>query len=587
MIPRSSSQHKLGTAAFIFLITLLCYSYFYQSGGDNESAHFGQIRAVCEHFNLFIDNSEITSADTIEYHGHFYPNKAPGLTLIGVPIWWILSHTLAFLPLEKFFVLNLISYVLTILTTGVLTALLSTLIFVLVKNITQNQIAGILAALGYGLGTIAFPFATLFFSHQVAAFLGFAPFIFLWALNHSENESWIPRIFSSRLKLLFLSGLLISFAVVCEYPSGIVAFFLGIYALCTFKSWKEFLSFSVGAILGAAPLLLYNVALFGKPLFVAYAAYASSDSSAFPEHRSGFLGVSFPSFDTLYQITFGPQRGLFLLSPWLLLGLPGIYYLWKKDRAACAITTGIVISFLIFNSAYGTSIVFWGGGASVGPRHMLPMIPFLSLLAGVSLSKTSLRIAGLPLIFASMALMLMATATEPRVGYEYQDPIGQLFWYQYIRANFSMWWKPIFSSTAYMENSGAFNLGKLAGLPPSVQLLPLGALIAWLLPKLSLLPSPRSLERGVMRACFFATILFFLSPLAFSFAELFTGRSSRGLVGIVCPVESGHIIDAYQRYEPLQCPAPIEQRVDTTLLFRSITQNFKKINFIAEWRGYL
>ena len=70
----------------LFVLIWTTYAYFYQSTGTNEAVRFDQIRALTHDHTLAIDKYCYNSPDLIRYPndtGRLYPNKAPGLTLIG------------------------------------------------------------------------------------------------------------------------------------------------------------------------------------------------------------------------------------------------------------------------------------------------------------------------------------------------------------------------------------------------------------------------------------------------------------------------------------------------------------------------
>src|SRR5262249_29154068 len=96
------------------------------------------------------------------------------------------------------------------------------------------------------------------------------------------------------------------------------------------------------------------------------------------EHDIGFMSLTLPSLANIYGLTFSPIRGIFLLSPFLLLAFWGFYYMWqeRKDLHDVAIVfVLVVIAFFFYNS----SSAMWWGGFTVGPRYLVPMLPFLCL----------------------------------------------------------------------------------------------------------------------------------------------------------------------------------------------------------------
>jgi hypothetical protein len=127
------------------------------------------------------------------------------------------------------------------------------------------------------------------------------------------------------------------------------------------------------AALVAVGWMAYNTVIFGGPLELGY-----SHSELWTEqHHTGFMSLNLPHAEAMWGITFGLFRGLFVLSPWLLLALPG-FWLWYRSgryRAEWLVALASVIVIFLFNS----SSVMWWGGFAIGPRYMLPALPFMAL----------------------------------------------------------------------------------------------------------------------------------------------------------------------------------------------------------------
>jgi hypothetical protein len=123
----------------------------------------------------------------------------------------------------------------------------------------------------------------------------------------------------------------------------------------------------------AAGWMIYNTAIFGSPTELGY-----SYSELWTEqHHTGFMSLKLPYWEALWGITFSPFRGLFILSPMLLLSVPG-FVLWHRSSEHrpefwVALTSTLVM--FLFNS----SSIMWWGGYTIGPRYLLPMLPFMML----------------------------------------------------------------------------------------------------------------------------------------------------------------------------------------------------------------
>jgi hypothetical protein len=237
----------------------------------------------------------------------------------------------------------------------------------------------------------------------------------------------------------------------------------------------------------------YHQAAFGDVFYLPYQGYVEGGSPhQFAGHAKGFLGMHWPGAarfaEVLAEITIRPQRGLvylgfedgrwYALCPVLALALPGLVWLRRVARPEALLVLAALAAFLIFNACYGDSFVYWGGAASVGPRHLVPMLPFLAL--PVALAARRLPWAFVPLAALSVFYVLLATAVEPRVSYEYAHPTRELFLANYLDGRFALGRGHLFGEERLLTaDSMAFNLGKLAGLPGAWQLAPL--LAAWVI----------------------------------------------------------------------------------------------------------
>jgi PA14 domain len=184
---------------------------------------------------------------------------------------------------------------------------------------------------------------------------------------------------------------------------------------------------------------------------------------------------------------------------------------------------------VLFNASFGESIVSWGGGTATGPRQIVAAVPFMVVaLAFVPAGWNWL----LTLLAApSLLAMLMATSIEPHFPYEYDNPLRDFVWQAYLRGDFAYDRDAFFGGEAIVDESTAFNLGKLAGLRGSLQLWPLAAL--WMAGVWRLLG--RSLDagwKGVWRCGAVGVLgVLFLLPLAGIFHERLKPIPTNGLRG--------------------------------------------------------
>jgi len=488
----------------LFVLLWLTYAYFYQSSQHNEAARFDQTRSILEDGVLYIEKYRYNTADVVAIARdggppHTYPNKAPGTSFLAIPAFWLWKHVLKLFHLEEWVYWHFVAYLTTLTTVSLLSVLAALAMYALLRRVTGDVVFSALTVVAIWLGTICFPFSTLFFSHQQAAAQLILAFYFLFKLRWDGVGG---RVRCS-LTRAGVAGLLCGFTLATEYPTillvGLLCAYFGATLVQSGSTLRIRLGlgglFCVGFLVGLAPLIAYNVAISGEIFFTPYEAYAQPGAaSPFPGHRQGYVGIHWPGWRNfvavLAEITVRPQRGLLYIgvsgwrvyacNPVLWLALPGLIWLFlrKPYRLEAALIAAMTLAYFMFNACYGDSIVYWGGAWSVGPRHLIPLLPFLAL----PLIEGARRLWFLfyPLFLVCIFYMLLATAVEPRVPYEYANPARDLFADKYLRGNLALNRLGLFDlqQRSLTANSTAFNWSKLIGLPGSTQLILL--MLFWL-----------------------------------------------------------------------------------------------------------
>lgn len=184
----------------------------------------------------------------------------------------------------------------------------------------------------------------------------------------------------------WLAGLLAGWAVVCDYSGIVVMAVLSLYALTRWTSTpalarraRGIVLFFLGLAASGAVLAAYQWACFGHPL---YPAQHYMPAANFTDR--GYQGFSTPQMDLLWDTAFGLRFGLFTSAPLLLLALwiPA----WRQrtrlvGKAELMAILAMVGGFFVFCSAnqYGRMQF------NTGVRHIVPVVPFLFLLAAGAL----------------------------------------------------------------------------------------------------------------------------------------------------------------------------------------------------------
>src|SRR5690606_10532358 len=166
-------------------------------------------------------------------------------------------------------------------------------------------------------------------------------------------------------------------SVAAEYTAALALVPLAVYTVWTAPGGRAGkLRATVLGLLGVLPLALammaYHQVAFGHPL---HSGYKYLNDAAYQGwHTGGFLGITVPDMRALALSFFSPLRGLFALSPFLLLGLYGLApRFWSGRRPELALSLVLLLLYTYFTSSF--SYDSWGW--TTGPRHLTPLVPFL------------------------------------------------------------------------------------------------------------------------------------------------------------------------------------------------------------------
>jgi hypothetical protein len=311
--------------------------------------------------------------------GRFYPSKAPLLSYAAAPIYAALrllaGNQIGVVPeIPLVFFSRLL---LTVLPTLLTLVFIRRFLAVYVDSVTAD-----LLVVFYALGTLAFSYSLQFLSHQTSACLLFLSFYPAWRWARGEAAD----------RVLVLTGLLAGAAVAAEYTSamaaGLLCFWIPFARPASFRS--RLVALALVALGAAGPLALlgaYHAHCFGSPLETGYKHLA--DAAYQPWHMGGFLGIRTPDPRAFALSLFSPLRGLFVLSPGLLLGVMGLPAIWRartkyRELGAIGVFTFVLfLAYLYFTSSF--SYESWGW--TTGPRHMTGLVPFLLLPGALFLQR--------------------------------------------------------------------------------------------------------------------------------------------------------------------------------------------------------
>lgn len=469
----------------IFLTLLLAYVYVLPRWADwSQTSRLNLVRALVERGTVRIDDYLRNTGDYALIDGHAYTDKAPGPSLMGLPVYLlvypILQQPFINERLERLAtggalggtlnpqgtglnsdkVRDFVSqFLLTLTVIAFPSALAGVVLYQFLALFGAGRIPRLLTTLAYGLATPAATYAGNFYSHQLVGSLCLIAFALIAWLARGEG-GW-PRA--------LLAGLLMGFVVISEYPAALTVAAIGIYAIVCVP--RKVLWIVLGGALPVGLMVVYDMVAFGTPIPVGYSHSALWQN----QHSTGFMSITYPHAEALWGLTFGDFRGLFVRAPWLVLSIPGLVLWWRSRtlRAEWFVTVCAASGITLF---YSSSVMWWGGFAA-GPRYIVPAIPFLAVAAFpavVALWNLRQPTAALGARIGLVLLTIMAAIITWVEG-----TASQSFPVDTIR---NTWDGYVFP--AWQRGDIARNAGTLLGLHGGMTLLPLvitlTALIVWM-----------------------------------------------------------------------------------------------------------
>ncbi|MEM9435404.1 MAG: hypothetical protein AAGA15_00065 [Pseudomonadota bacterium] len=355
----------------------------------NVISRMALVEAIVEEGHTRIDARQEMTIDKAYANGHYYSDKAPGMSLLAVPAYAVASsffEAVGYSGIDPFRDKDdrlpdyygglLMSKLMVLSTSGLFTILASLALYrVSLPLVRGDPVPAAMTALTMALATPMLFWGIEFFGHAAAGGALFVAFASIWLMRERLEEGrrgagWLAA----------LAGLMMALAIAVEYISAPVCVLIGAYGVWQCRDLNpaqtaRLLILAVGAcIIGILPLLYYHTVTFGGPFTVGY-----DNLEGWEGMDEGFHGLTAPDPGVLYQIIFSQYRGILWLSPILALVPVGAVMLWRRMplyRVEIGLCVLVMVYYLLLNSSY----YYWHGGGSTGPRHITPALPFMALL---------------------------------------------------------------------------------------------------------------------------------------------------------------------------------------------------------------
>lgn len=375
---------------FAFAFLSICFTgQFAPFANPNELSRLQAVYSFVENGTFAIDGTIAIFGDHEDksvWDGHFYSNKAPGLTFAAIPVYRALRLFFP-RPESRFAPVFLLLRVLVV-TPVCLLALARFL--ALLRRRGAPAPALVTAALAFGTPFLFY--SRSFFSHAWTAAL---IFLSLDLILRAEEAGSQRRAGS----LLLGAGVLAGWAAISEYPLALFALLLWARSFSR-RSPGRAVFFALGLLPPLALLLAYDAACFGSPLTLSSAREAAPRYAALV--HQGLFGFGPPSPRIALKYLLHPARGVLLFSPFFAWAVVGFVRWWRRrehraDWAFCFFGT---LLFFVAMCGYPN----WHGGWSLGNRYLMPLLFPVGLALAHSLDSPRSRLA-----FAAAAVFSVAT----------------------------------------------------------------------------------------------------------------------------------------------------------------------------------
>lgn len=413
----------------VVVLVAIAGAWLIQPPGANQTAHYVSIQSLATgHHN--VDRLARDALDLSWSDGHYHAAKSPGLDMLLAPVaiafgkagvkfdntppsTWLQKENPAVPATARDI------WLLTLF--GSLLPAIALMLVVAVEAERLRPGTGPIAAVTIGAGSLMLPFSTLLFSHALSATLGFAAFTLLARTGRDA---------SPRFRRMALAGLLLGFAIVTEYPLGLLALVSFVFIAMQTNRLRKLIAFCAGGIVGVLPQLGYAWWAFGSPLHSTYAGAVlepgKSGHDVLGANAAGFFGITKPDFHALLELLFS-GRGLFVVTPIAAVGIVGLVELARHGQRAYAFAgLATFVAFLAYDCAYWIPF----GGATPGPRFLVPVLPFLAV--GAAVAWGSMRRVVAPLLVASVATLVVETSTSPLLVVT----TTSVWWYRFRHGQF-------------------------------------------------------------------------------------------------------------------------------------------------------
>lgn len=354
--------------------------------------NFLTTRALVEERSLALSCQILEEFVVIGRHGNCYSKYDIGLSLTALPLY-LLARLISGAPATANPDLFSMPRLLVGITGQIVTAVTCALLYLLAGHFGSARRTAVELAFVFGIATLAWPYATTYFSQPFIAMLLLLAVIML--MPHEPPKTGH----------LLAAGVALGWACLIRLDSLPLAFLFALYAF--YKCQKN----------NPWQFALQRLAVFAIPVAISLLFYLFFNWLRFGNMvQSGYEGEGWttPFLTGLYGLTFSPNKGVIFYSPLLLLAFVGLINLWQKGfKAEISLFLALFTTQLLIYSPWWA----WEGGWVWGPRFLLSTLPLLSigLLPWLESAAPRRRILLLIVLTFSFFIQLIGASTDPLV----------------------------------------------------------------------------------------------------------------------------------------------------------------------------
>ncbi len=350
-----------------------------------ERGRFALVYSIVEDGTFFfsLPLARFTTPDLGYHNGKYVSLFAPGLSFLVLPGYLI----------GRYFELSQVG---TYLNNALFAMANFILIYAISRRLGAKESASWLGGLVFLFATPAFAYSGSLFQHHVSTFL-------------ILSSLYIVIFFSSIWSLL-LVWFLIAASLVVDYPNVVILIPVIVVSLLKLvRVWRDqhktYLKIKtlgiftvISALIPLTVFLWFNKVSYGNPLALSGTVTRAEaiNSEGLPTNQNeitetdqvtvkktatGFFR-SRNLLNGLYVHGISPDRGVLYFTPVIVLGILGIFVLYKKNRDAAVLLTSVILFNIVFYSLWGDP---WGGWA-FGSRYLVPSYALLSIFLAFALS---------------------------------------------------------------------------------------------------------------------------------------------------------------------------------------------------------